>query len=159
MGHRANFIVIRHGAGQAYHDQWAALGCLFAFASGPEEAMLALKEMGRTDELLDWAFAEGGYLLDFDTSTAVAFGNLELPDGMEEELPENVTAVVAAFERGAGEFLKQIAPNWRGWRLRFDDRGVDAFSEYLRQRNITSIECQPDSHPTGRTFAEICAWF
>ena len=157
MGHRANFIVIRNGAGEAYHDQWAALGCLYAFADGPEEAMRALKEMEHTDQLLDWAFAEGGYLLDFDMSTAVAFGFMELPDGMEEELPENVTAIVAAFERGAEEFLKGIAPNWRGWRLRFDDRGVDAFSEYLRQRDITNIKCQPDSHPPNGTFVEISA--
>src|SRR6185436_4644965 len=100
MGHRANFITIRKGGAEAFYDQWAALGCLFAFAAGPDEAVSALKEMEATDELLDWAFAEGGYLLDFDSKSAIAFGYLEVPEEIEGELPEEESDLVAALGRG-----------------------------------------------------------
>jgi hypothetical protein len=159
MGHRANFITIRDGVGVAFYDQWAALGCLFAFAAGPEEAVAALQGMEQTEELLDWAFAEGGYLLDFDNNTAIAFGYLDIdgPEEMEGDSSKEVAEVVTALERGGPDFLQHIAPRWKGWLLKWDDRGVDAFSAYLRQRNITGITCQPDSHPPDRTSAELSA--
>ena len=66
MGHRANFVVIRNGEAKAYYDNWAAVGCIFSFAAGPDEACEAVSHYEPTNELMDWAFAEGGYLIDFD---------------------------------------------------------------------------------------------
>lgn len=157
MGHRANFITIRDGIGVAFYDKSAALGCLYAFAAGPDEAVAALQRMKQTGELLDWAFAEGGYLLDFDKSTAIAFGFIDPPDEMEGESSKEITELAAALEQGGAAFLQQIAPRWKGWLLRWDDRGVDAFAEYLRQRNITGIACQSVTHPSDRTQAEFRA--
>ena len=157
MGHRANFVVIRDGIASAFYDQWAALGCLFVFAAGPEEAVGALQGMDEADELMDWGFAEGGYLLDFDRKTAIAFGYVEGPEEEEGESSKEVAELVSVIERGGAEFLRHIAPRWKGWLLRWDDRGVDAFSEYLRQQNITNITCQPDSHPSDRSRAEFRA--
>src|SRR5262245_1266263 len=80
MGHRANFVLIREGNALAYHDQWAALGSTWAFAGGPGEAVSAAELASPTTELLDWAFAEAGYLLDFDERLAVVFGYPEMGD-------------------------------------------------------------------------------
>lgn len=157
MGHRANFVVIRDGAASAFYDQWAALGCLLAFADGPEEALKAVGDMEETGELLDWAFAEGGYLLDFDSKTAITFGFIELPEEIGDDFPKTVAELAAALDQGGGEFLRQIAPRWTGWLLQWDDRGVDAFSAHLKKRDIQSIICEPPSHPENPSFAEIRA--
>ncbi len=157
MGHRANFIVIRNGEPSAYYGQWAALSCLLWFAAGPDEAAAALTEMEQTRELMDWAFAEGGYLIDFDNNIAITFGYLDLPEDMEDEYSKEVDEVNSALQRGPREFLQQIASCWKTWLLQWDDRGVDAFSAYLHFRNISGIKCQPDSHPPNPVFAEYQA--
>ena len=74
MGHRANFVVIRGGDARAYFDSWAALGCIHSVADGPEDAAASAAQFEATDELLDWAFMEGGYLVDFDEKTLIVFG-------------------------------------------------------------------------------------
>jgi hypothetical protein len=152
LGHRANFVLIRDGRGVAYSDQWAALGSTYAFAGGPEEATAAAEGSESTTELLDWAFAEAGYLLDFDESLAIVFGQPEPIDldelaefGAQELAAAN--ELDAAFERGPLEFLKTIAPRWAGWQLRWDERGVDAFAVHLARRGIRSITTQPPKHP------------
>ncbi|MEM7353169.1 MAG: hypothetical protein AAF657_20410 [Acidobacteriota bacterium] len=75
MGHRANFVVIRNQQATAFYDQWAGLGCIYTFAEGPTKAVACLKATKETDELMDWAFAEGGYLIDFDNKLAMGFGS------------------------------------------------------------------------------------
>jgi hypothetical protein len=155
MSHRANFVVIRDGEATAYHDQWAATGCIYAFAAGPDAASEAVTEMEQTTELLDWAFAEAGYLIDFDRRAAICFGtpcDLEefgdiLEEAADELLNNEVASINAALERGALDFLQHIAPAWPGWTLTWDDRGVDAFAAYLRRCNIVTITAEPDSHP------------
>jgi hypothetical protein len=140
MGHRANFIIIRDNAARVYYDQWAALGCIDTFAVGPTEAVNALTGMEETDELMDWALAEGGYLLDFDRKVAICFG--EPFDEFESEDDDSV-----AFDQDRLSFLKQIASAWTDWKLVWDERGVDAFAAYLKARNINSIRTQAESHP------------
>jgi hypothetical protein len=154
MGHRANFVLIRDGRGAAYSDQWAALGSTYAFAGGPADATAATQAAEPTAELLDWAFAEAGYLLDFDERMAIVFGHPEPID--LEELAEfggqelgAANELDAALERGPLEFLKAIAPRWTGWQLRWDERGVDAFAAHLTRRGIGSIITQPTKHPAG----------
>ena len=143
MGHRANFVVIRDGEAKAYYDQWAALGCVFSFAAGPDEACGAVSACEPIDELMEWAFAEGGYLIDFDEKTAIAFG---CPADLDE-FAEFDEVADSSFLEGGLPLLQQVAPNWAGWKLVWDDRGVDAFAAHLRRRSIENIAVQPDSHP------------
>jgi hypothetical protein len=152
MGHRANFVLIRDGKGLAYSDQWAALGSTYAFAGGPADATAAAEATEPTNELLDWAFAEAGYLLDFDERMAIVFGQpepIDPEDLAEFGAPELAAAneLDAALERSPLEFLKAIAPRWTGWQLRWDERGVDAFAAHLARRGIGSIVTQPTKHP------------
>lgn len=158
VGHRANFVVIQAGVATAYHDQWAALGSTWAFAAGPDEALSATATAEETSELLDWAFAEAGYLVDFDERQAIVFGYPEMSELDFEEIPELEEEMVgsmqeteAALQRGPLDFLQAIGANWQGWRLHWDDRGVDAFAEYLNERGIRSIATQPRSHPDDRS--------
>lgn len=152
MGHRANFVLIRNGVAWAYHDQWAALGCTYAFAGGPADATSAAEQSEPTTELLDWAFAEAGFLIDFDEQAAIVFGYPEPidPDELSELSAEDAAPVSdldLALQHGPLEFLKSIAPRWAGWQLCWDERGVDAFADHLARRAIRSVTAQPRTHP------------
>lgn len=91
---RVGVVIIRDGRAAAYFHNWAARGCIFTFSDGPETACDALDAEGykRTGELLNWSYAEGGYLIDFDQKKAIVFGitvssaDLEEPDGMIDEV-------------------------------------------------------------------------
>ncbi len=175
MGHRANFVVIENGAAQAYYDNWAGLGAAFAIADGPGPAVDSLKEFEPTHELLDWAFAEGGFLVDFDQSLVIVFGELddlsdELADYDDEgdeddddeddddgEEDEEEGDETDSYAERYTNYFADIAPNWHGWRLRYDDRGVDAFAEHLSVRGISSIEVQEPSHPESTEQVEFQA--
>lgn len=149
MGHRANFVIIRSGEARAFEDQWAALGCTYGFAEGPSQATRAMELFRPTDELMDSAFAEAGYLIDHDEKVAIVFGYPEFdPDalGFEDEPPqeaENWIAIDKALMKGPEHFLELIAPLWRGWEIIWDSRGVDAFADYFENRSIESIATQP----------------
>jgi hypothetical protein len=159
MGHRANFIVVKDGLATAYHDQWAALGCLDFFTAGPDDAIDVLSDFEPTTELLDWAFAEGGYLIDFDERTAILFGSpvdesefdiqgldaTQDEDDAEDTVDEPTDVEPEDFD--PREFLEHLAPAWKGWKLIFDQRGVDAFADYLKSSRIDGIKCQTKSHP------------
>src|SRR5512147_2670896 len=103
MGARANFVIIKNGIATAYHDHWAALGCLQMFAEGPDKALQALEIMDQTNELMESVWAEGGYLVDFDHRTAIVFGYLDLIEEdfseMERDEAENLRALHSAFKR------------------------------------------------------------
>lgn len=149
MGHRANYVVIKKGTAKAYWDQWGAMGCVYSFADGPTSAIDAISDADTVNELMEWSYAEGGYLIDFDKKVAIVFGE-PFADDFDESPGEEIDAgseINAAFEKGDKEYLRLIAPRWKGWKLIFDDRGVDAFSVYLESRAITSIKCQAPSHP------------
>lgn len=149
MGHRANFIVIRSGKASAYRDQWAALGCTYVFAEGPDRASTAAEASEPTSELMDWAFAEAGYLIDYDERVAFVFGYPQFdfdpddPDASSSQEAAEYVEVAAALMRSPLDFLKQIAPRWAGWQLQWDDRGVDAFAVYLRDRGIRTSPLSP----------------
>lgn len=150
MGHRANFIVIREAQATAYHDQWAALGSAYLLTDGPERAAAAVEPMEPTGELLEWGFAEGGFLLDFDERRLIALGypepidlddfSAEFGDQLDAAEMQETTSLNDAFSAGADGFLRQIAPAWQGWLLVWDDRGVDAFAEHLQSRGIDGIK-------------------
>ena len=174
MGHRANFVVIRDGAAEAYYDDWAALGCIHCVKDGPDDAAKLASDFEPTDELLDWAFMEGGYLIDFDEKTLIVFGMTEDDLGGEfafdDEDDEGIGNDDQAEDEAAAEdpddewneegedefdkeaeraaavaFLEGIAPHWKGWTLRWDQRGADAFAEHLAHRSIRSLKTQPAS--------------
>jgi hypothetical protein len=149
MGHRANFVIIRDGRASAYYDQWAALGSIATFADGPDVAAREASQFEPTDGLMDWAYAEGGYLIDFDTKEAIVFGLTIDPEefadpdgGVDEQLLE----ASAPFAEGGLGYL-HIALSWTGWKLAWDERGVDAFAAHLRKRSIADVRVEPDSHP------------
>ncbi len=150
MGHRANFVVIRDGRASAYYDQWAALGCIGFFSAGPDVAAEEASQLERTDGLMNWSYAEGGYLIDFDTKEAIVFGltidpeEFADPDG---EVDVQLLEASAPFAEGGLAYLKHIAPSWAGWKLAWDERGVDAFAAHLRKRAIAGVGVEPDSHP------------
>ena len=160
MGNRANFVVVRDGHAKGYYDNWAAMGCLDAFAAGPEGACEAIAGFEPVDELMDWAFAEGGYLIDFDEKTAMVFGSafdadeFHEPDGQSREsnLP---------FQQGGLAYLEHIGPRWVGWKLVWDDHGVDAFAAHRRgdpSRTLRSSRSHtPRKHPT-RSSTMLDAW-
>ena len=136
MGHRANYVLVRDGEAKAFYDQWGALGCIYAFAGGPADAVAITEAAQLTNELLDWAFAEGGYLIDFDKQHAIVFGmpgdpldpaEFEELEGVDPAEFEESAKLDQAFEAGPESFLRSIAPRWSGWRLVWNDRGVDAF--------------------------------
>ncbi len=149
MGHRANFVIIRSGETRAFEDQWAALGCTYGFAEGPSGATRAAEASNPTDELLDPAFAEAGYLIDHDETIAIVFGYPDLDpemldlEGIDPEEAESWRAIDEALMKGPEHFLGRIAPLWRGWEIIWDSWGVDAFAEYLQNRSIDSIAMQP----------------
>jgi hypothetical protein len=155
-------VLIRYGRGVAYCDQWAALGSTYAFAVGPADASAAAEAAEPTTELLDWAFAEAGFLLDFDERTAIVFGRpepIDLDDVAEFDGQgiAQVNELDAALERSPLEFLKAIAPRWAGWKLFWDERGVDAFAAHLARRGIGSIATQPTKHPDECVFESFQA--
>ena len=173
MGHRANFVVIEDGAARAYYDQWAGLGAAFAIADGPGPAIEFLKDYEPTDELLDWAYAEGGFLIDFDQNLVIVFGELDdmadeiadfddgdgdVGDGeeLDDECGEENDDAEGYAERYTNYFT-DIAPNWLGWHLKYDNRGVDAFAGHLNLRGITSIKTQEPSHPKNAEHSEFQA--
>jgi hypothetical protein len=159
MGQRANYVIIRANTAAAFYDHWGALGCLYSFAEGPDKAANAASASSRTDELQDWAFAEGGYLLDFDEKRAIVFGYPggadigdlaelvdlgQLGDTAQQSLA-SAAAIDDAFDRGPLDYLRLVSAAWAGWSLEWDDRGVDAFAAHLERRLIRSIKVQPTS--------------
>lgn len=182
MGHRANFVVIEQGVAKAWVDNWAGIAAPYELADGPAMALKSLAEYQSTSELLDWAFAEGGYLLDFEQRLAIVFGDLPDPDdefgdegddetGDDDEASEVIDLeddVVDADDDETDDFdhhaysvaryqdyFAEIAPHWAGWTLRYDERGVDAFALHLASRGMTTIQCQPLSHPESPPFFEV----
>jgi hypothetical protein len=160
MGNRANFVVIKDGSATAFEDNWAALGCTYDFACGLEHATEALSAYTETTGLMDWAFAEAGYLIDFDSQFAVAFGipqgadevfddeelDLELGDLADGDAMED-PSVAKLHEGDYLGFLEGIAGGWKGWKIAWDERGVDSFAEHLKQKGFSGIETAPASHP------------
>lgn len=151
MGHRANFVVVRDGTAKLYGDSWAGMGCIYSLANGPETAATIWSDPAfEQEEFFEWAFAEGGYLIDFDRTTMIAFGytlpDEEMVDG-DGELDPSIPKLNRAFEQGKEEFLQALSKKWSGWTLIYDDRGVDRFCSYLQEHEITDIPLVEPSHP------------
>jgi hypothetical protein len=147
MGHRANYVVIEGGKAQAFYDSWGALGCTYALADGPR-ACRKLAALGEpTAELMDWAFAEAGFLLDYDDERAIFFGVPELFEEEDAGGDFDADGFLDALHEGPDVLFASVAKKWKGWTLIWDDRGVDAFADELARKDITSITCQPSSYP------------
>lgn len=149
MGHRANFVLIRNGQAKAFYDQWAALGCTLSLDEGAKRLEKSVPKVYEAiDELMDWAFAEAGFLIDYDERICIAFGS---PDVDLEEMPEDyreeIRATLDAFDGGWAEFVRHIKKGWRGYTMIWDGRGVDAFADHLRRRGITAIKTAKPSAP------------
>ena len=153
MGHRANFVIVEAGTAAAYYDQWAALGCVETFADGPDAARGSVEQFEPVTVLMDWGFAEGGYLLDFDERVAIVFGAAQDVDDLfgegADDIPgvERMREIYDACSESPSTYLRYVAGNWSGWRLRWDEAGVDAISAYLRERGFHDITAADDSHP------------
>jgi hypothetical protein len=151
VGHRANYVIIERGRARAYYDAWGALGCTLLIADGARECRKYAESCETTRELMDWAFAEGGYLLDFDEKLAIVFGEPDVPDMDDALIPPDALAsmktALAAYEEGHEAFFRRSASGWRGWTLAWDPRGTDAFAEHLKKRKIQTVKVQPPSAP------------
>ena len=146
MGHRANYVIIEQNKGTAYRDQWGALGCTFLLGDGPVECKKFAREHEKTSTLMDWAEAEGGFLVDFDQRRCIAFGH---PDYDSDDLPAADRKLFDAFmvelEKGPAAMFAHVGDKWQGWTMVWDTRGTDAFSDYLATRGIKSIKAAADS--------------
>ncbi|AVP99166.1 hypothetical protein C7S18_19220 [Ahniella affigens] len=89
MGQRANLVVIDQGVDSAWADKWAGTAAPYELAYGPEPASKLLAEYESTSELLDWALAKGGYLLNFDQRLAIVFGDLPDPEQVRDDDKSN----------------------------------------------------------------------
>jgi hypothetical protein len=149
MGHRANFVLIEGAQAQAFRDQWAALACMLSLEEGARRLKKQVPEIyERTDGLMDWAFAEGGFLIDYDEKVCIAFGYVDVDmDDIPEEHQEIMRPLLDAFHAGWAEYVHFIEKGWRGFTMILDGRGVDAFAQHLEKRKITSIKTATPSHP------------
>jgi hypothetical protein len=162
MGHRANFVVIRDCVAEAYQDDWAALGCVDFLVDGPESAIEAARGFDSVDELLDWSFAEGGYLIDVDHRLLIVFGQIDDDTNDFLEIEEDDSLSDEELKAKDHEFaLKQYqelfdscSESWRGWTLRWDERGVDAFAMQLKTRGINTIRTAAPSHEVDAEYFE-----
>lgn len=99
---------------------------------------------------MDWAFAEAGFLIDYDERVCIAFGMPDVDvDDVPDEYQTDVRSTVDAFRAGWSEFVRHIEKGWRGYTMIWDDRGVDVFAAHLARRKITSIKTAKPSHPTS----------
>ncbi|PZS28705.1 MAG: hypothetical protein DLM59_14125 [Pseudonocardiales bacterium] len=134
---------------EAYEDSFPGLIGIYTIADGPSGCLLVADFAEMTDELMNWASAAGGFLIDFDNSHCILFGTPQLPEDGDYE-PAALTAL-QAFDRELGKgpeaLLAFVAPMWAGWTIEWNDRGVDAFADYLTSRGVTSITTQPPSAP------------
>jgi hypothetical protein len=160
MGHRANFVLIKDGKAKAFYDNWAAPSCSLSLMEGAKRLENSVPKLYKSvDELMDWAFAEGGFLIDYDERICIAFGT---PDVDLENIPKDyrggIQASVDAFLAGWEAYVRSMEEVWRGYTMIWDDRGVDAFAEHLKRRAITTIKTQKASHPdTGETEVVVVA--
>ncbi|MDP2275638.1 MAG: hypothetical protein Q8N23_03475 [Archangium sp.] len=90
------------------------------------------------DGLLHSAFVEAGFLLDFDNAVLLGFGDVGARDDLDEERAE----LAAALNRSPADFLKRIAHVWPGWKLVWDERGLWAFANHLRKREIAGVDLE-----------------
>ena len=169
MSERSNVVIIRDGKADAFFDSYGALAIIPWFRSGPEEASKYIKETSvLTDELLDWQWAEGGGLIDFDNKFALVWGPLNEDTGFEiiteqsllkkygsnddeEEDDDDEEEDDEEWERNKIAYLHSIKPSWLGWELCFADSGTNAISFYLKQNNILNISINPNASQSDLT--------
>ena len=122
-------------------DQWAGLGSPAALLDGPDACLAAVQNMECTDELYKWEWCEGGWLLDFDSKTAIVFGECPL-DAFEEAGADMNAPDIKALQRLADgdpvAYFRFVAPKWSGWTLRWDQGGSDAFSVHLQSQKLAA---------------------
>ncbi len=141
MAQRADFVIVKKGKATAYFDKWGDLGCLSAFADGPESALEFTSHMKKISKL-DAVFAEGGYLLDFDQKIAIVFGSPVLDDDFDEQAKQ----INDALGESELAYLNYVANVWTGWKLTWDYAGVESFVKYLKEQEITAIGLLPCSN-------------
>lgn len=149
MGHRANFVLIRDGKAKAYYDHWGALACTLSLEEGAKKLEKSVPKLyERVDELMDWGFAEAGFLIDYDERVCIAFGMPDVDmDDMPEEYQEQVQRPIDALHEGWESFVRYIEKGWLGYSMIWDSRGVDAFAAHLERRKITAVKTAEPSAP------------
>lgn len=132
MGHRANYVIILDGKADAFYHRWGALSCTTAFAPGPDYAFNDVFGAEPCSMLQCSAFAEGGYLLDFDEKLGLIFSWM-----IDEEIdPSFDPANAKSVPISPAAYLAVIARNWEGWEIRWPEDGIDSFEAHLERRGI-----------------------
>lgn len=142
-------MLIQDGKARAFCDQWAALACTLSLEDGVKRLLKDVPKLYEAaDELMDWAFAEAGFLIDTDERVCIAFGSPDVDlDDMPEDYRDAVRATLDAFDAGWPAFVEHIKKGWPGYTMMWDGRGVDAFAEHLQRRGITTIKTAKPAHP------------
>ena len=141
MSHRANYVIVEDGVAVAYFNSYGAMGAIYGAAKGPDEFSDELTyETEEVDELMDSAFAEAAVLIDHDAKQCILYGYSWGPeywvDGDGNPFPDLVELDELLAE-SPDKFIAKIQPAWDGWDLKFDERGIDAVTEYLRDNDLS----------------------
>ena len=88
MGERAQKVVIRENRVELSWTQWGGQSCAVALLGGTAGSQSDLEDSDPTDAWMDPAFAEGGYLVDFDRKAMLLYSwDGELLRSVIERLP------------------------------------------------------------------------
>lgn len=130
MGQRANFVIVENNKSRIYYSHWEAEHTPNILAQGLEFCEKYFKEFTEDGWIMDNAFAEGGILIDKDKFNILIFGGSD-------------TAYTPALQR---LYCKYIAKIWKGWNIKWCDKGNVDFAEYLgiMEDRILADGCIPD---------------
>lgn len=130
MGQRANFVILENKEVRIHYSNWEAPNTPNILAQGLEFCESYFKEFNEMTWLMDNAFAEGGILIDKDKYSILIFGGWEI-------------TYTPALQR---LYCKHITKIWKGWNVKWCDKGIVDFAEYLgvMEDRILADGCVPD---------------
>ena len=108
MGHRANYVVVRHGRTTVTRDRWGALGLPSTLLDGPDAWERYSRDSDDPgDAPYDEAWAEGGVRIDLDRRELRFYSDI------------NVVDASVGLRRA---FLPLLAERWPGWEVAYAHR-------------------------------------
>jgi hypothetical protein len=110
MGERAQKVVIRDGRVTLYRDRWGGQSSIDVLRDGPTGLQNDLAESSPNAEWWDPAFAEGGYLVDFDRKCILLYS-------WDAALAESCLSVISSA--------------WPGWSVTVAPEGVPDFQAHV----------------------------
>lgn len=117
MGHRANLVLVEHGAYRLYYSHWCANTLPKDLFWGPEYAVRFTRLQQEADESgwLDEVWAEGGSVVDLDRRTLLLYGG----EDIQRDVP---------LRRVYLELLDRV---WSPWEVRWAYEGIAAMADHV----------------------------